>query len=148
MLFLGEIVLNCCTFFYIPCKYLCRILLSEIIITVFMLCFKGKNVKLSPFFNDSSSQDIDNLSAKSLWKEHIFKYLFNTEDYYIYMFTSWLYWWGLNLRRNKKMPLHTFLLSQQTSLVYRSFTKLQGDSKWRAWQHLMLQQMIKNLGSP
>lgn len=66
MLFLGEIVLNCCTFFYIPCKYLCRILLSEIIITVFMLCFKGKNVKLSPFFNDSSSQDIDNLSAKSL----------------------------------------------------------------------------------
>ena len=31
-----------------------------------MLCFKGKNVKLSPFFNDSLSQDIDNLSAKSL----------------------------------------------------------------------------------
>lgn len=53
----------------------------------------------------------------------------------------------LKFKEKQTMPLHTFLLSQQTSLVYRSFTKLQGDSKWRARQHLMLQQMIKNVGT-
>jgi len=53
----------------------------------------------------------------------------------------------LKFAEKQKMPLHTFLLSQQTSLVYRSFTKLQGDSKRRAWQHLMLQEMIKILGT-